>query len=166
MSVPNFSSLAGIEVAEKFVVVVVGNTWLLCLTPTLVALELSWVALGFDNYLIDLPRFTSPWPQPAPTCTSPTRLLSTQQTRKQSTQTTVSTDSGAEEESLPPLVTGKLFCMHLCIMKHEINYLWNQHSHSLWDQSILWTRHFPPLLNQTYSSVKYPRNLTSTYEAQ
>ena len=49
MSVPNFSSLAGLEVAEKFVVVVgvggvgwggVGNTWLLCLTPTLVALEL------------------------------------------------------------------------------------------------------------------------------
>ena len=44
---PNFSSLAGLEVAEKFVVVgwggvvVVGNTWLLCLTPTLVALELS-----------------------------------------------------------------------------------------------------------------------------
>ena len=46
MSVPNFRSLAGLEVAEKFVVVVggvggwVGNTWLICLTPTLVALEL------------------------------------------------------------------------------------------------------------------------------
>ena len=45
MSVPNFSSLAGLEVAEKFVVVGgwvgwVGYTWLLCLTPTLVALEL------------------------------------------------------------------------------------------------------------------------------
>ena len=43
---PNFSSLAGLEVAEKFVVVGwggggVGNTWLLCLTPTLVALELG-----------------------------------------------------------------------------------------------------------------------------
>ena len=40
---PNFSSLAGLEVAEKFVLGggVVGNTWLLCLTPTLVALELS-----------------------------------------------------------------------------------------------------------------------------
>ena len=40
---PNFRSIAGLEVAEKFVVVVgggVGNTWLLCLTPTLVALEL------------------------------------------------------------------------------------------------------------------------------
>ena len=43
----NFSSLAGLEVAEKFVVVggvgwVVGgwNTCLLCLPPTLVALEL------------------------------------------------------------------------------------------------------------------------------
>ena len=41
----NFSSVAVLEVAEKFVVVgwvggVVGNTWLLCLTPTLVALEL------------------------------------------------------------------------------------------------------------------------------
>ena len=42
----NFSSQAGLEVAGKFVVVgwwgggVVGNTWLLCLTPTLVALEL------------------------------------------------------------------------------------------------------------------------------
>ena len=33
MYVPNFSSLAGLEVADKFVVVVVGwwNTWLLCL---------------------------------------------------------------------------------------------------------------------------------------
>ena len=41
---PNFSSLAGLEVAEKFVGGGggggVGNTWLLCLTPTLVALEL------------------------------------------------------------------------------------------------------------------------------
>ena len=40
---PNFSSLAGLEVPEKFVVVVVvvgWVTWLLCLTPTLVALEL------------------------------------------------------------------------------------------------------------------------------
>ena len=50
MSVPNFSPLASLEVGEKFVVVGgwggvgwggwVGNTWLLCLTPTLVALEL------------------------------------------------------------------------------------------------------------------------------
>ena len=39
---PNFSSLAGLEVAEKFVGGGVGwNTRLLCLTPTLVALELS-----------------------------------------------------------------------------------------------------------------------------
>ena len=44
---PNFSYLAGLEVTEKFVVVVggvggwVGNIWLLCLTPTLVALELG-----------------------------------------------------------------------------------------------------------------------------
>ena len=42
---PNFSSLAGLEVAEKFVVGGVGvvgwwNTWLLCLTPMLVPLEL------------------------------------------------------------------------------------------------------------------------------
>ena len=43
---PNFSSLAGLEVAKKFVVVVggvvgwVGNTWLLCQTPKLVSLEL------------------------------------------------------------------------------------------------------------------------------
>ena len=46
---PNFSSLAGLGVAEKFVVgwgggggwgSGVGNTVLLCLTPTLVALEL------------------------------------------------------------------------------------------------------------------------------
>ena len=36
VSVPNCSSLAGLEVFEKFVLggVVVGNTWLLCLTPT------------------------------------------------------------------------------------------------------------------------------------
>ena len=40
---PNFSSLAGLEVAEKFVLgggVGGWNTGLLCLTPTLVALEL------------------------------------------------------------------------------------------------------------------------------
>ena len=54
VSMPNFSSLAGLEVAEKFVVVVVGwvgwwNTWLLCLTPMLVALELLCVELsGFE----------------------------------------------------------------------------------------------------------------------
>ena len=49
MAAPNFSSLAGLEVDEKFVR---GwwNTWLLCLTPTLVALELSWV--GFWQYLL------------------------------------------------------------------------------------------------------------------
>ena len=41
MSLPNFSSLAGLEVPEEFVVGGVGwVTWLLCLTPTLVALEL------------------------------------------------------------------------------------------------------------------------------
>ena len=42
MSVPNFSPLASLTVGEKFVVVGggVGNTWLQCLTPTLVALEL------------------------------------------------------------------------------------------------------------------------------
>ena len=40
---PNFSYLAGLEVAEKFVVVGGVGGWdtiLLCLTPTLVALEL------------------------------------------------------------------------------------------------------------------------------
>ena len=53
MSVPNFSSLACLEVAEKFVVAGLGgvgwmwNTWQLCLTPTLVALELLWVALSY-----------------------------------------------------------------------------------------------------------------------
>ena len=47
---PNFSSLAGLEVAEKFVVV--GgwgggwNTCLLCLIPTLVILELLCVELS------------------------------------------------------------------------------------------------------------------------
>ena len=46
---PNFSSLAGLEVAEKFVVVG-GNTWLLCLTPTLVALELFWVELSYVGF--------------------------------------------------------------------------------------------------------------------
>ena len=42
MSVQNFSFLAGLKVAEKFVVGGGGggNTWLLCLTPLLVALEL------------------------------------------------------------------------------------------------------------------------------
>ena len=39
MSVPNLSSLAGLEVAEKFVLVG-GGDCLLCLTPTLVVLEL------------------------------------------------------------------------------------------------------------------------------
>ena len=39
---PNFSSLAGLEVAEKFGLVGggVGNMWLLWVTSTLVALEL------------------------------------------------------------------------------------------------------------------------------
>ena len=55
MSVPNFSSLAGLEVAEKLGGVVgggggVGSRWLLCLTSTLVTFccfELScW---GFRN---------------------------------------------------------------------------------------------------------------------
>ena len=45
MSVPNFSSLYGLKVAEKFGVVV-GNTGLLCLTPTLVDLELLRVELS------------------------------------------------------------------------------------------------------------------------
>ena len=49
---PNFSSLAGLEVTEKFVcgwggvVVVVGSKWLLCLTSTKLLLscfELRWV---------------------------------------------------------------------------------------------------------------------------
>ena len=43
MSVPNSSFLADLEVAKKFVMMMmVGGwvTWLLCLTPTLVALEL------------------------------------------------------------------------------------------------------------------------------
>ena len=41
MAVPNVSSLAGLEVTEKFVVGGLGlNTWLLCLTPTVVVLEL------------------------------------------------------------------------------------------------------------------------------
>ena len=40
MSLPNLSSLAGLEVDEKFMVGGVGNMCLLCLTPTLVALKL------------------------------------------------------------------------------------------------------------------------------
>ena len=46
---PNFSSLAGLEVTEKLVCGWgggVGNTCLLCLTPTLVALELRWVVVS------------------------------------------------------------------------------------------------------------------------
>ena len=56
---PNFSSLASLEVPEKFVcggvvVVVVGSNWLLCLTSTLVTMscfELSFVelGLGYEN---------------------------------------------------------------------------------------------------------------------
>ena len=51
-----YSFIAGLEVAEKFVVGWwvgwVGNTWLLCLTSTKLLLsyvELSLVTLGFDN---------------------------------------------------------------------------------------------------------------------
>ena len=63
MSVPNFNSLAGLEVPEKFVwVVVVGSKWLLCLTSTKLLLsffevsgvELRWVlAISqlFDNII-------------------------------------------------------------------------------------------------------------------
>ena len=44
---PNFSSLAGLEMAEKFGVVGLGrNTWLLCFSQTLVALELLLVELS------------------------------------------------------------------------------------------------------------------------
>ena len=51
---PNFSSLAGVEMAEKFGVGVVGSHWLLCLTSTLVTMscfELSFVelGLGYEN---------------------------------------------------------------------------------------------------------------------
>ena len=50
MSVPNFSFLARLEVAEKFGVVGWGwNTWLLCLTSTLVELSSVELGLGFDN---------------------------------------------------------------------------------------------------------------------
>ena len=41
-----------------------GNTWLLCLTPTLVALELSWVALGFDNHARFFLLLSKPQPKP------------------------------------------------------------------------------------------------------
>ena len=50
---PNFSSLVGLEVPEKFVVVVVvvvWVTWLLCQTPMLVALELLWVELSYVGF--------------------------------------------------------------------------------------------------------------------
>ena len=40
---PNFSSLAGLEVPKKFGVGGVGNTWLLCLTLMLDALDLLYV---------------------------------------------------------------------------------------------------------------------------
>ena len=47
---PNFSSLAGLEVTEKFGVGggvgLVGFKWLLCLTPTLVALKLLLVEMS------------------------------------------------------------------------------------------------------------------------
>ena len=51
MSVPNFSSIAGLEVPKKFVMGGGWNTWLLCLTPTLVALELFWVELSYVGFL-------------------------------------------------------------------------------------------------------------------
>ena len=53
MSVPNFSSLAGLEVGEKFVVG--GGGWVEHVTTmsnsnaSCFRVELSWVALGFDN---------------------------------------------------------------------------------------------------------------------
>ena len=51
---PNFSSIAGLEVAEKFVVVVVGwggvhVTTVSNSNASCFRVELSWVALGFDN---------------------------------------------------------------------------------------------------------------------
>ena len=56
MSVQNFSSLAGLEVAEKFVVV---GGWVVEHLTTMsnsnascFRVELSWVALGFDNNLL------------------------------------------------------------------------------------------------------------------
>ena len=45
MSVPNFSSLAGLEVAEKCVAVGGG-----CQTPTLVALELLCFELSYVGF--------------------------------------------------------------------------------------------------------------------
>ena len=55
MSVPNFSSVAGLEVDEKFVVVgwwVVGGEHLTTMSNSNAScfrVGLSWVALGFDN---------------------------------------------------------------------------------------------------------------------
>ena len=53
-----------LEVAEKFVVVGwrgwVGNTWLLCLTPMLVALELLWVALSCRRVLTIMSNYLPP----------------------------------------------------------------------------------------------------------
>ena len=48
----SFSSLAGLEAAEKFVVVWLGgwNTWLLCLTTMLVALKLLLVELSYVGF--------------------------------------------------------------------------------------------------------------------
>ena len=45
----NFSSVAGLEMVEQFLVewVVMGSKWLLCLASTLVAFELLWVELSY-----------------------------------------------------------------------------------------------------------------------
>ena len=64
MAVPNFSSLAGLEVPEKFVVEVPEVIWWDGVQVTTisnlneVAFELLWVELGFDNYKI---FFDSEW---------------------------------------------------------------------------------------------------------
>ena len=50
---PNFSSLAGLEVTEKFGVVVVGSKWVLCLTQQSCfysCFGLSWVELSYIGF--------------------------------------------------------------------------------------------------------------------
>ena len=51
---PNFSSLASVEVAEKFVGGWAGSEWLLCLNSTLITLSCVEFGLGFDNTFIYL----------------------------------------------------------------------------------------------------------------
>ena len=61
---PNFSSLAGLEVAEKFVGGGVGGVHVTTMSNSNAScfrVELSCVALGFDNNLKTIIAFSSWW---------------------------------------------------------------------------------------------------------